>query len=109
MLRTMAGLMAVDPGFAAEGVVTGRVSVPSAYYEGDDAVRVFDELARRNVDVLLSPEAQKCFAENQYAGPTNRTVELGPEILVLGRHLDGRARGSGLCLAALGPGRSSSR
>jgi hypothetical protein len=29
---------------------------------------------------ILSPEFQTCFAERQFAGPTNRTVELPPEI-----------------------------
>jgi spermidine/putrescine-binding protein len=35
------------------------------------------ELAMQYIDVLLSPEGQKCFAEKKYAGPVNTTVELG--------------------------------
>jgi putative spermidine/putrescine transport system substrate-binding protein len=37
-------------------------------------------LAEKYIEILLSPEGQKCFAERQYAGPTNKTVELPPEI-----------------------------
>ena len=33
-------------------------------------------LAERYIDVLLSPEAQLCFAQKQYAGPVNRKVTL---------------------------------
>jgi spermidine/putrescine-binding protein len=38
------------------------------------------ELAQQYIDILLSPEGQICFAERQFAGPTNKTVELPPEI-----------------------------
>ena len=38
------------------------------------------ELAQQYIDILLSPEGQTCFAERQFAGPTNKTVELPPEI-----------------------------
>ncbi|MCC7275991.1 MAG: ABC transporter substrate-binding protein [Alphaproteobacteria bacterium] len=38
------------------------------------------ELAEKYIDVLLSPEGQKCYAERQYAGPTNKLVEL-PEAI----------------------------
>ena len=34
------------------------------------------ELAMKYIDVLLSPDGQKCFAEKKYAGPVNATVEL---------------------------------
>ena len=34
------------------------------------------ELAMQYIDMLLSPEVQKCFAEKKYAGPVNRNVEL---------------------------------
>jgi putative spermidine/putrescine transport system substrate-binding protein len=34
------------------------------------------DLAHKYVDVLLSPAGQTCFAEKQFAGPTNRTVKL---------------------------------
>jgi spermidine/putrescine-binding protein len=40
-------------------------------------------LAERYVDTLLSPDSQKCFAEKQYAGPTNRKVELAPDLAKL--------------------------
>ena len=38
------------------------------------------ELAHKYIDVLLSPEGQKCFAEKQFAGPTNKTVTLPEEL-----------------------------
>jgi putative spermidine/putrescine transport system substrate-binding protein len=34
------------------------------------------DLAHKYVSVLLSPEGQLCYAQNQFAGPTNRTVQL---------------------------------
>jgi putative spermidine/putrescine transport system substrate-binding protein len=37
-------------------------------------------MAERYMDRALSPEAQRCFAERQYAGPTNRRVELPEEL-----------------------------
>lgn len=36
------------------------------------------DLAKRYIEVLLSPEGQKCFAEKKFAGPVNRKVELSP-------------------------------
>lgn len=41
-------------------------------------------LAERYIDVMLSPEAQVCFAQRQYAGPVNKKVELDAE---LAKHL----------------------
>lgn len=41
-------------------------------------------LAERYIDVMLSPEAQECFAQKQYAGPVNRKVKLDAE---LAKHL----------------------
>ncbi len=32
------------------------------------------------IDVLLSPEGQKCFAEKKYAGPVNTKVELSDKV-----------------------------
>ncbi len=37
-------------------------------------------LAMQYIDVLLSPEGQKCFAERKYAGPVNTTVELSDKV-----------------------------
>jgi len=41
------------------------------------------QLAEQYMDRALSPEAQRCFAERQYAGPTNRRVELPAELAAL--------------------------
>ncbi len=38
------------------------------------------ELAMAFIDVLLSPEGQKCFAEKKYAGPVNTKVELSDKV-----------------------------
>lgn len=40
-------------------------------------------LAEDYMNRALSPEAQRCFAERQYAGPTNRKVELPAELAAL--------------------------
>jgi spermidine/putrescine-binding protein len=40
-------------------------------------------LAEQYMNTALSPEAQGCFAERQYAGPTNRKVELAPALAAL--------------------------
>lgn len=37
-------------------------------------------LAMAFIDVLLSPEGQKCFAEKKYAGPVNTKVELSDKV-----------------------------
>jgi spermidine/putrescine-binding protein len=37
-------------------------------------------LAEQYMDRALTPEAQRCFAERQFAGPTNRRVELPDEL-----------------------------
>jgi putative ABC transport system permease protein len=55
ILRTFSALLAVDPGFQPEGVVTMEVTVPAGRFENPDAAlafyrRTFDELkANRNV------------------------------------------------------------
>ncbi|MEJ8573613.1 ABC transporter substrate-binding protein [Microbaculum marinum] len=38
------------------------------------------DLAMKFIDVLLSPEGQKCFAEKKYAGPVNTKVELSDKV-----------------------------
>lgn len=40
-------------------------------------------LAEQYMDRALGTEAQRCFAERQYAGPTNRRVELPPDLAAL--------------------------
>jgi spermidine/putrescine-binding protein len=41
------------------------------------------ELAQKYIATLLAPEGQLCFAQSQFAGPTNRTVKLPPELAKL--------------------------
>ncbi len=38
------------------------------------------DLAKAFIDVLLSAEGQKCFAEKKYAGPVNTKVELSEKV-----------------------------
>jgi len=38
------------------------------------------ELAMKFIDVLLSAEGQKCFAEKKYAGPVNTKVDLSDKV-----------------------------
>jgi spermidine/putrescine-binding protein len=38
------------------------------------------ELAQKYIAVLLSPEGQLCYAQSQFAGPSNRTVQLPPDL-----------------------------
>lgn len=38
------------------------------------------DLALKYIDVLLSAEGQKCFAEKKYAGPVNTKVELSDKV-----------------------------
>jgi putative spermidine/putrescine transport system substrate-binding protein len=41
------------------------------------------ELAQRYIAVLLSPEGQLCFGQSQFAGPTNKKVQLPPDLAKL--------------------------
>lgn len=38
------------------------------------------ELAHKFIDITLSADFQKCFAEKQYSGPTNKIVVLPPDL-----------------------------
>lgn len=41
------------------------------------------ELAYKYLDVVLSPEGQKCFAERKYAGPVNTKVKLDDKVAAI--------------------------
>ena len=41
------------------------------------------ELAEKYIGVLLSPEGQLCYAQTQFAGPSNRKVKLPPDLAKL--------------------------
>ena len=62
---------AAYPKEGAIGIVP-TVSVPKASQK--------KELAQKYIATLLSPEGQLCFAQSQFAGPTNKTVKLPPEV-----------------------------
>jgi spermidine/putrescine-binding protein len=65
---------AAYPTEGAIGIVP-TVSVPKASAKRD--------LAQRYIAVLLSPEGQLCFGQSQFAGPTNRKVQLPPDLAKL--------------------------
>ena len=62
---------AAYPREGAIGIVP-TVSVPKASPKRD--------LAQKYIATLLSPEGQVCFAQSQYAGPTNKKVQLPAEL-----------------------------
>lgn len=60
--------------YPKEGAVGIRptISVPEGAQNRD--------LALKFIDVVLSAEGQRCFAERKYAGPVNTTVELSDKV-----------------------------
>ncbi len=65
---------AAYPSEGAIGIVP-TVSVPKA-----SAKR---ELAQKYIETLLSPEGQLCFGQSQFAGPTNKKVQLPADLAKL--------------------------
>ena len=65
---------AAYPKEGAIGIVP-TVSVPKASPK--------KELAQKYIATLLSPEGQLCFAQSQFAGPSNKTVKLPPDLAKL--------------------------
>ena len=55
--------------------IVPTVSVPKASQKR--------ELAQKYIAVLLSPEGQLCFGQSQFAGPTNKKVQLPPDLAKL--------------------------
>jgi spermidine/putrescine-binding protein len=65
---------AAYPKEGAIGIVP-TVSVPKASQKR--------ELAQKYIAALLSPEGQLCFAQSQFAGPTNKKVQLPADLAKL--------------------------
>jgi spermidine/putrescine-binding protein len=65
---------AAYPKEGAIGIVP-TVSVPKGTQKKD--------LAQKYIDVLLSPEGQLCYAQSQFAGPTNKKVKLPGDLAKL--------------------------
>jgi putative spermidine/putrescine transport system substrate-binding protein len=65
---------AAYPSEGAIGIVP-TVSVPKASQKRD--------LAQKYITVLLSPAGQLCFAQTQFAGPTNKKVQLPADLAKL--------------------------
>jgi putative spermidine/putrescine transport system substrate-binding protein len=65
---------AAYPKEGAIGIVP-TVSVPKASQKHD--------LAQKYIGTLLSPEGQLCFAQTQFAGPSNKTVRLPADLAKL--------------------------
>jgi putative ABC transport system permease protein len=47
MIRTLSGLLAADPGFEGQDVLTGHVSIPAAMYDVPGRIAFFDALLER--------------------------------------------------------------
>ena len=69
--RTGTPFAAAYPKEGAIGIVP-TVSVPKASQKR--------ELAQKYIAALLSPEGQLCFAQTQFAGPTNKKVQLPADL-----------------------------
>ena len=65
---------AAYPKEGAIGIVP-TVSIPKGSQKKD--------LAEKYIAVLLSPEGQTCYAQSQFAGPTNKKVKLAPDLAKL--------------------------
>lgn len=65
---------AAYPKEGAIGIVP-TVAIPKGTHKKD--------LAEKYISVLLSPDAQACYAKTQFAGPTNRKVKLPPDLAKL--------------------------
>jgi putative spermidine/putrescine transport system substrate-binding protein len=65
---------AAYPKEGAIGIVP-TVSVPKGSTKKD--------LAEKYISILLSPEGQLCYAQSQFAGPTNKKVKLAPDLAKL--------------------------
>src|SRR5690242_14612730 len=79
----------IEPGFEAIKKVPAAAAYPS-----EGAIGIVPtvsgpkgsqkrELAQKYISVLLSPEGQLCFAQSQFAGPTNRKVQLPADLAKL--------------------------
>ena len=69
--------MPVAAAYPKEGAIgiVPTVSIPKGTQKKD--------LAQRYIDVLLSPEGQLCYAQSQFAGPTNKKVKLSADLAKL--------------------------
>jgi putative spermidine/putrescine transport system substrate-binding protein len=65
---------AAYPKEGAIGIIP-TVSVPKGSQKKD--------LAEKYISVLLSPEGQLCYAQTQFAGPSNKKVKLPPDLAKL--------------------------
>lgn len=81
LVRSFVKLQAVDPGFAAEGVLTMRLTLPWERYQGDDVQRFFDELTRR-VEAL--PGVESAATATQFPPLTFSRRELQIEGVEVG-------------------------
>ena len=52
MIRTVQGMMSIDPGFRSDGVLTMEMSLPTTRYASDESVSAFFEELRHRVDAL---------------------------------------------------------
>jgi predicted permease len=77
MLRSFQRAMAVEPGFEAEGVVTGFTSLSRAVYRDEDARRAFYDAALREIRRLPGVDAAGVTSLLPF-GPVDRTTSIAP-------------------------------
>ncbi|GMV06278.1 MAG: hypothetical protein AMXMBFR53_25540 [Gemmatimonadota bacterium] len=82
MLMSFRAALSVDPGFEAEGVMTGMVSLPSARYPDGDARRQFWGDLLGQVRALPGVQAASLTAQLPFTGNNSSSVIL-PEGYVL--------------------------
>ena len=71
LLRSFVKLLAVDPGFRAEGVLTMQVSLPSATYAKPEQQRAFFQELVSRVEHLPSVQAAGAISALPLGGPGN--------------------------------------
>ena len=71
LLRSFVKLLAVDPGFRAEGVLTMQVSLPNATYAKPEQQRAFFQELVSRVEHLPSVEAAGAISDLPLSGPGN--------------------------------------
>ena len=69
-------ILAVDPGFAADGVVTGSITLPVGRYPDDNALRIFSDEALRELRALPGTAAAGATNVVPYGGSYKDRVIL---------------------------------
>jgi predicted permease len=82
LLSSFQRVLAVDPGFVAEHVLTGRVIAPGSRYADDAALRAFAERALREVRAIPGVQAAGITSNLPFSGDNSSSVVI-PEGFVM--------------------------